>query len=227
MHEERTIRTTVFVDYQNMYRSAREAFGWEDEGGHYGNFRPYGLGRQMVRAPGRMLKQVRVYTGIHTPKSNAPQHAQMQRRMSAWVAESPEKVEPLPRPLRYSSERPKGEEKGVDVELAIDLVRLALDNEFDVVVLASCDTDLVPAIQFVADRLPDKRIVTAAWRPLPECNAAAPLDLPRGDVERVAIPKTDFDRIADKRNFYLSTSDKSGILDPQRWAKIKQRYEQR
>jgi len=33
-----TRRTILFVDYQNMYRSAREAFGWESEGGHFGNF---------------------------------------------------------------------------------------------------------------------------------------------------------------------------------------------
>src|SRR6476619_7188324 len=86
-------RTVLFIDYQNMYRSAREAFGWESEGGHFGNFRPYGLGRQMVRESGRTLSQVRVYTGIHTPQRNPNQHGQMQRRMMAWVAECPEKVE--------------------------------------------------------------------------------------------------------------------------------------
>jgi hypothetical protein len=61
-------RTVVFIDYQNMYRSAREAFGWLSEPGHFGNFRPYGLGRQMVREVDRVLNEVRVYTGIHTPQ---------------------------------------------------------------------------------------------------------------------------------------------------------------
>jgi uncharacterized LabA/DUF88 family protein len=225
--QNRTIRTVVFVDYQNMYRSAREAFGWESEGGHFGNFRPYGLGRQMVRAEGRMLAQVRIYTGIHTPQRNPAQHAQMQRRISARVAESPEKIEIFPRPLRYSARRPGGEEKGVDVELAIGIVRLALDDEFDVVVLASADTDLVPALQFVADRMPEKRLVTVGLEPLEGFDAPAPLDLPRGDVERVRISKRDFDRIADKRNFYLSASDMSAQVNPERWERIKQRYDPR
>lgn len=215
----------MFVDYQNMYRSAREAFGWKAEGGHFGNFRPYGLGRQMVRDPDRALAQVRVYTGMHTPQRNAAQYSNLQRRMRAWLAESPDKVEVFPRPLRYSSQRPHGEEKGVDVELAIDLVRLAIDDAFDVVVLASTDTDLVPPLQFVADRFPDKTIVTAAWEPLPEyiSDTAAPLDLPRGDVERTRIPKRDFDRMADKRNFYLSASE--APVDPNRWERIRRRVE--
>lgn len=221
---ERTNRTVVFIDYQNMYRSAREAFNWESEGGHFGNFRPYGLGRRMVREVDRLLTQVRVYTGIHIPQRNAAQHAQMQRRMAAWVAESPEKVALFPRPLRYSSRRPGGEEKGVDVELAIDLVSLALDDEFDTVILASGDTDLVPALQFVADRFPEKQIETIAWEPLQGCQPPSALDLPRGDVTRTELSKQDFDRMADKRNFYLSSTDASGKVDPERWDKIKKRY---
>jgi hypothetical protein len=179
----------------------------------------------MVRAAERRLTQVRVYTGIHTPQRNVHQHAQMQRRMRAWVAEQPDKIQVFPRPLRYSSQRPAGEEKGVDVELAIDLVTLALDDEFDVVVLASADTDLIPPLQFVADRMPDKTIVTIAWAPLPgnEPDTGKPLDLPRGSVERVPIPKRDFDRMADKRNFYLPTADAQ--IDPTRWQKIKRRFD--
>lgn len=225
MSDDSTQRTVLFIDYQNMYRSAREAFGWQAEGGHYGNFRPYGLGRQAVRQPERTLTQVRVYTGIHTPQRNGPQNAQMQRRMKAWVAESPEKVHLFPRPLRYSQRRPGGEEKGVDVELAIDFVGLALDDEFDVAVLASTDSDLVPPLRFVADRFPDKTLVTVGWEPLAgnEPDTAAPLDLPRGQVDRFRATKRDFDRIADKRNFYLPASEVR--IDPNRWEKIKQRFD--
>jgi hypothetical protein len=149
----------------------------------------------------------------------------MQRRMRAWVAESPEKVQVFPRPLRYSARRPGGEEKGVDVELAIDFVRLALDDEFDVAVLASTDSDLVPPLQFVADRFPEKDIVTLAWEPLEgnEADTAAPLDIPHGSVTRVRATKRDFDRIADKRNFYLSSSDVN--IDASRWQRIKKRFD--
>lgn len=139
----RTLRTIVFIDSQNMYMGAREAFGWQSEAGRFGNFRPYGLGRIMVREPERQLEQVRIYTGVPTPQRDAKGNAATQRRIAAWIAEKPDKVQVFPRPLRYPP--PKGREKGIDVELAIDLVQLAIDDAYDVGVLASADTDLKPA----------------------------------------------------------------------------------
>src|SRR5205807_10364307 len=58
------LRTVVFVDYQNMYRGARRAYGWEHHQGHFGNLKPIGIGRVLAPAPARDLTQVRVYTGI-------------------------------------------------------------------------------------------------------------------------------------------------------------------
>ncbi len=216
-------RTIVFVDYQNMYRSAREAFDWLSEGGHFGNFRPYGLGRQIVRDETRVLTEVRIYTGIHSPHRNATQHGHMQRRMLSWVAAAPDKVQVFPRSLSYDRNG-KAREKGVDVELAIDIAALATDDAFDVLAVASADTDLVPAIQFVADRFPDKEIVTVGYQPLEGCDPPAPLDLPRGEVERRFVTEQDFARITDRTNYYESASDVSTLLDPTRVARIKKRF---
>ena len=215
-------RAVVFVDYQNMYRSAREAFGWQSEASHFGSFRPYALGRQMVRDEKCVLTQVRVYTGIHTPHRNAVLHGHMQRRMLAWVAAAPDKVQVFPRSLRYDAHG-KAREKGVDVELAIDIVALATDDAFDTLVVASADTDLVPAIQFVADRFPDKKIVTAGYQRLEGRKPPAPLDLPGGGVDRRFVTARDFARIVDKTNYFESASDTSALLDPARVARIKRR----
>jgi NYN domain len=146
----------------------------------------------------------------------------MQPRMSAWVAESPEKVELFPRPLRYGNRG--AEEKGVDVELAIDIVRLAIEDAFDVAVLASGDTDLVPALKFVAGRFSEKALVTLGYAPEPGYMGQAPpapLDLAEATLERRFITKRDFDRMADKRNFYESTSDASKA--PLCQARVRQR----
>lgn len=217
-------RTVVFIDYQNMYRSARDAFGWRSEPGAIGNLRPYSLGRHMVREPGRALKQVRCYTGIHTARGHPKLYAMMQRRISAWLAQDPARVHVFPRSLRYGRQGPQ--EKGVDVELAIDFVSLALDDAFDVGVLASGDTDLVPALQFVADRFPEKTLVTMGFAPIPGCEGSTPqpLDLPRGDVERRFITKEQFERVADRRNFFESSSDQSSQIDSSRWTRIQDRY---
>lgn len=103
-----------------MYHGAREAFGWENHPGHFGNFRPLALARMLSQAPDRRLVQVRVYTGVPTAARDRKGNAIQQRRIAAWVADAPDVVEIFPRRLRYPPE--SGREKGVDVELAIDLV---------------------------------------------------------------------------------------------------------
>jgi hypothetical protein len=48
-------RTIVFIDYQNMYKRAQEAF-WPEEGpGYLGNFKPLALARLLAEGEGREL----------------------------------------------------------------------------------------------------------------------------------------------------------------------------
>jgi len=42
-------------------------------------------------------------------------------------------------------------EKGVDVRLAVEMIRLARQNKYDIAYLISSDTDLVPAVEEVKD----------------------------------------------------------------------------
>ena len=56
------------------------------------------------------------------------------------------------------------QEKGIDVALAIDFVRLAITGAYDVGVMMSTDTDLVPALRFVYDYNPGVIYANvAAW----------------------------------------------------------------
>ena len=219
------LRTIVFMDYQNLYKGAREAFGWQNEAGHYGNFRPISLGRVLTRETDRALEQVRVYSGVPTPRHDARGNAIMQRRLATWVGVSPDHVQVNHRPLKYPPSQ--GREKGVDVELAIDIVRLALDDSYDIAVVASADTDLVPALAFVAERCDGKTVETATWAPESgyEAETAAPLDIPGGGVMRKAIPKRDFDRIAERRNFVTSKDDPATVVGESRWDQIKGRLD--
>jgi uncharacterized LabA/DUF88 family protein len=217
-------RVIVFIDGQNMYRCARRAFGWEGQPGHYGNFKPIGLGRTVAATgPNRELVQVRIYTGVPTPKHDRRGNSIMQRRMAAWIADSPALVQVFPRPLSYPPA--EGREKGVDVELAIDLVRLALDDEYDVGVLASTDTDLVPPIELITRRFSDKTVETIGYSPIAGCEAdtAAPLDLPGGGVTRRTITHAQFDRIADRRNFVTGNTDPASVVGHSRWSTLMKR----
>jgi uncharacterized LabA/DUF88 family protein len=56
------------------------------------------------------------------------------------------------------------EEKGVDTLIATDMIRLAWENAYDLAVLASSDSDLVPAVEFL--RLKGRKVVQAGFPPL-------------------------------------------------------------
>jgi uncharacterized LabA/DUF88 family protein len=72
------------------------------------------------------------------------------KQRTAWERRG---VKVFARPLRYPRKWPseKALEKGVDVALAVDLVFNAARRYYDVAVVASTDTDLVPALEAVCE----------------------------------------------------------------------------
>lgn len=54
-------------------------------------------------------------------------------------------------------------EKGVDTLIATDLIRLAWEDAYDVAVLASSDSDLVPAVDFLNQK--GRKIIQAGFPP--------------------------------------------------------------
>lgn len=53
------------------------------------------------------------------------------------------------RPLQFSTKEMKAYQKGVDVQLAVDLVSHAYQDNFDVAVIFSGDADLLESIKLV------------------------------------------------------------------------------
>jgi uncharacterized LabA/DUF88 family protein len=202
-------RVAVFIDYQNVSRTAREAFGWEDQGMRWGNFKPLPLGRYLCGCvPGRKLEQVRVYTGVPSNERDQKGYQAMQRRLTSWKVEGGGCVEPFDRTLKYGNQKQKPREKGIDVLLAIDFVRLAIEDAYDVGVLFSADTDLVPALEYVTDKIGHQNVETAIWAPTPPNKSAEPLGVAtipgeREQIVRRTVAKREFDRMADKRDFNL------------------------
>lgn len=54
-------------------------------------------------------------------------------------------------------------EKGVDTAIATDMIRLAWEGAYDIAVLASSDSDLVPAVQFLDQK--GRKVVQAGFPP--------------------------------------------------------------
>jgi hypothetical protein len=66
-------RVAVFYDWQNVYKTAREAFGWMNMPNEYGNFSPYQLARILAAGNGRgangQLVRVEIHRGLPSQRT--------------------------------------------------------------------------------------------------------------------------------------------------------------
>lgn len=107
-------RVLLFVDYQNAYNLAREAFGDKvNDPPAVGNIYPQRLGL-LVRDlgakvdPERALEGVRIYRGEPGAKSHAMTQAAFQHQKATWERYDCNKI--ISRPLKYAPET--SDEKG-------------------------------------------------------------------------------------------------------------------
>ena len=173
----------VYIDSENTRMGARDAF-FPGGAPHFtdGQFSPLALGELLIgRAPvefHRKLKEVRVYTGRPDATRHPRNYTAHMNQCAAWESVGACVVwKPLRYPPDFPASRPQ--EKGVDVQLAIDLVTHSFSRYFDVAIVISTDTDLRPALEWVAWRTdPGPRVELAAWRS-PTSNQRIHVNAPR------------------------------------------------
>ena len=149
-----TLRTLVFFDGQNLYHLAKNAWAPTPHvpGSRYGfpSYDVESLSSVLVgRCPGRKIEEIRFYTGV-------PDLLQDRFWHGFWSNK-----------LRYLGSRgihvyrgrinPGGQEKGVDVSIAIDLVRFTYEQRYDVAIIISQDSDFEPAVQLAKTIAKDQR----------------------------------------------------------------------
>ena len=160
-------RVVLFIDYSNAYMGARHSF-YSGSGFHtVGQFDPVALGELIcARAPAgieRTLQEARIYLGRPEVRKEPKGYAANRRQSAAWEAAG---VTVVARPLKYPPDWPRSKkrEKGVDVALAVDFVTMARDGKYDVGIIFSTDTDMLPALEDVLARYSSyPRAETAAW----------------------------------------------------------------
>ena len=148
-------RLKVFIDAQNVYRDARRSFFSPVDPSFMGQISPRRFGEAVTGSrkepAGRKLTEVRIYTGRPSSARDSKTYGAHMRQCARWGSDRDVLV--IARSLRYSrnwpAERPQ--EKGIDVHLAVDLVRGYALGDSDIGVVASTDTDLVPALEAVFD----------------------------------------------------------------------------
>lgn len=161
-------KLVLFIDDKNIYKGARRAF-FNDSSTHYcGQINPIELGKLICSRPpdgvARLLHQVRVYTGSPDATKQPQAYAAHTKQCNMWKKLG---AEVITRILRYPSDWPnsKAEQKGVDVALAVDFVALAIDGEYNIGVIASTDTDLKPALEYIKKKCKNQcQTEVMAWR---------------------------------------------------------------
>jgi uncharacterized LabA/DUF88 family protein len=149
-------RVHLFVDYQNVHLSAASCFEADTTKRHHSLIHPGLYGDRLMEkraAAGRhgSLEHIWVYRGrpgmVQQPDAAARNNAQE----AEWHRDR--RVTVSARPLKYPSNWPTSpqQEKGIDVALAIGFVRTAIQQRADVLILASRDTDIVPALEMAVD----------------------------------------------------------------------------
>lgn len=138
-------RAIVFIDGQNLYHCVRETFGYS-----FPNYDVRALAKLVCQLRGWMLCEVRFYTGFPDARDDAHWNSFWSKKLLAIKRQG---VYVFSRALRYRDKSIKlaggstltmrvGEEKGIDVRIAIDLIRFAQQDKYDVAVVLSQDQDL-------------------------------------------------------------------------------------
>lgn len=154
MPEDRPLYAMAFIDGQNLFQHAKAAFGH-----HHPNYDPIKLHKAVCDSQGWVPNLVRFYTGIPEASRDAMWAGYWSNRTLAMKRAG---VSVTTRKLRYRDKEAyndKGElevfavaqEKGIDVRLALDIVRLARKRQYDVAVIYSQDQDLNEIVEEIND----------------------------------------------------------------------------
>ncbi len=138
-------RALVFVDGQNLFHAASEAFGYS-----YPNYEVRRLAETLCQQQRWSLAGIRFYTGVPDANDNAFWHHFWEAKLLCMTRQG---VQVFSRPLRYRHQTftlPDGRaqtvlvgrEKGIDVRITLDVVHFVRTNACDVALLLSQDQDL-------------------------------------------------------------------------------------
>lgn len=138
-------RTIAFIDGQNLFHNVRVAFGYT-----FPNYDVQRLAEAVCASRGWTLARVQFYTGVPSATDNPFWHGFWANKLAMMGRRG---VVVYSRPLVYRTKTiqvpgfgpysfPSGEEKGIDVRLALDALDAAHRNEYDVAIVFSQDQDL-------------------------------------------------------------------------------------
>ncbi len=196
-------RTFAFVDGQNLFYAAKHAFGYT-----YPNYDPLALARAACDANDWQLEQVHFYTGLPREEDNARWHHFWTAKLASMGKRG---IHTFSRPLRYRDETVAlpdgkativqvGQEKGIDIRLALDVVRMAREKAYDVAVIFSQDQDLSE----VADEVREISREQGRWIKMACAYPVSPTYNNRRGIDRtdwIKIDRVTYDKCLDPNDY--------------------------
>lgn len=195
-HEPPIKRVVTFFDCQNLFGMARKWWAYSRP-----NFDPIKLSRFVVRKNQDWnLTGIRLYTGIHSFSKNPGLNRFWNRKLNAHKLKDP-RVYAYTAPLLYTANDTR--EKGIDIRIALDLIRMARKNQYDVAVLFSQDSDFKEVAMEIRDIAFEKqRWIKIASTCLCNRNSDQVRGIDRTDW--IKISKSDYDMCIDQTEYSKS-----------------------
>lgn len=196
-------RTIAFVDGQNLFYAAKQAFGYT-----YPNYDIVCLASLICKTNNWQLDQTRFYTGIPSIDDKPFWNHFWSAKLAVMGTQG---IHIFSRPLRYRNQTIKlangqaqtilvGQEKGVDIRIALDIVRLARENHYDVALIFSQDQDLTEA----AEEVRIIAIQQGRWIKLSSAFPVSPTTLNNRGINKtdwIKIDRKTYDQCIDPRDY--------------------------
>jgi uncharacterized LabA/DUF88 family protein len=196
-------RVIGFVDGQNLFYAAKQAFGYS-----YPNFDPKRLTEVVAATQRWTVLGTRFYTGVPDPTDNPFWSHFWSAKLAVMGTQG---VVSYARPLRYRNQTialPSGgsttvlvgQEKGIDVRIALDIVRLARSREYDVALVFSQDQDLSE----VADEIRAIARDQGRWIKIASAYPSSPTSTNRRGINKtdwIQLDRATFDLALDPRDY--------------------------
>jgi uncharacterized LabA/DUF88 family protein len=197
-------RAIVFFDGQNLFHGVRRLWGYS-----FPNYNVLALASLICARESWWLEQARFYTGIPSRQSDPRWHGFWSKKIGYMGKQG---VHCFTRPLRYHSDEvvlpdgsrqqvQVGREKGIDVRIAIDVIRLAHKNAYDVAVIVSQDSDLSEAAAEIRHIAREQR----RWIKVASVYLDAPGEPRRGIdlTDWLPLSRSEYDSCVDKNDYRL------------------------
>jgi uncharacterized LabA/DUF88 family protein len=201
-------KATAFVDGQNLFHAAREAFGYT-----YPNYDPLALALAICEQRGWLLTRLCFYTGVPERRDDLFWHDFWTAKLGSLGGQyNPSQIiNIVTRPLRYrnrvvwlADERTAigrvGEEKGIDVRIAVDVMRLAHRRNYDVALIFSQDQDLAEVAREIRMIAKEQK----RWIKMASAFPVGPGTKNRRGIDRtdwIEINRKLYDQCLDKRDY--------------------------